>query len=92
MAETINITSPINGACQLSDLTGAEVLAMRHRNNPYGAWKRIASTAERPGINYVVVARLPDGSWTRVLYHEASGRTVGIEETTPRKKRASKKD
>jgi len=90
--QTIDITSPIQGACSLSDLTGAEVLAMRHRSNPYGSWKRIASTAERPGINYHVVALLADGSWTRVLYHEASGRTAGIEETTPRKKKGSKKD
>lgn len=82
---------PILGECQLMDLEGGERLAMRHRGNPNGAWVEIAATTDRPGDNYHVIALLADGTWTRVLYHQASGRKAGIVETTPRKKKGSKK-
>lgn len=85
-ATTNTITpGPINGTCQLADLTGAELLAKRHRGNTNGTWTLMASREERGGDNYHVIARLSDGAWVRVLYYQASGRIKGTKDKAPRK-------
>lgn len=71
-----------------SALTGAEELRQRHRNNPAGAWVAMPDQLAWLGKNYIVAA-LVEGEWVRVSFHEARGRTAGVVETKPRKKRAS---
>jgi hypothetical protein len=75
-------------AVAASALTGAEPLRQRHRNNPAGDWKPMGDQLDWLGKNYIVAA-LVEGEWVRVSFHEARGRTAGVVETKPRKKRAS---
>lgn len=73
-----------------SALTGAEPLRQRHRNNPAGEWVAMPNREAWGGKNYIVAALL-EGEWVRVSFHEARGRTPGVVETKPRKKRANVK-
>lgn len=73
-----------------SALTGAEPLRQRHRNNPAGAWVAMPDQLAWGGKNYIVAA-LVEGEWVRVSFHEARGRTPGVVETKPRKKKGSVK-
>lgn len=73
-----------------SALTGEEPLRQRHRNNPAGEWQPMPDQLAWGGKNYIVAA-LVEGEWVRVSFHEARGRTAGVVETKPRKKRVSKK-
>lgn len=76
----------IVGEVELNDLpSGALLVAQRHRSNPYGTWTQIGSPSERKNKDYHVVVQIPDGTWWRVSFHSAKGRTDGAKDKTPRK-------
>lgn len=76
----------------LSAVGAGATLYQRHKANPLGEWIKIKGIEEWKGKNYWVAVRADvDGGWARVSMVERRGRTPGIEEKSPRKKRVSKK-